>query len=131
MNTDSKVNEIIAEWLWGHETDVRVLAYISDARPSCIMVFPHDDPKDNKAFEVQWFTESVRSWLDYVFPTLERKGYEPEIKYDIDIHQWSICLRSTTSNCSIDSPVEYCNTEDIAFTLCGLTLQVIRQGVKA
>lgn len=122
MNTDVEINLRIAEWVWGYKTDIRVLTH-----DHAIMV----DLQEGKYLSLPWFTESVKSWLDYVSPVLIERGYEPSMNYDIDIHMWSIGLRSTHSNCSIDSPVEYCGTKDIAWTLCGLTMQVIRQGVKA
>ena len=105
---EQKLNRKLAKWAGFYDTKHPVIDnWRTPDRKKSISV--HDLPS---------FVESLDDCFEHLVPKLEPLGYDLEICNDLELMGWSVCLHNTTSECSIASPIEHCQLEEIALALC-------------
>lgn len=86
-----------------------------------------DYPDGNWLGHLPWFIDSLDACFRWLVPKLEPLGYDLEIRNDLELKGWSVCLSNTRSECSIASPMERCQLEGITLALC-LTIEKLIDG---
>jgi len=109
------LNKKLAEWAGFEQANIKKHYYweIGGER-----LAKWREPNTELHIKLPRFTLSLDACFKWLVPKLEPLGYDLEISNDLEMFGWSVCLHNTKSGCSIASPMEHYELNNIAPSLC-------------